>query len=78
MEIPRHWRLRTQRYRLAGSRCPTCGQLMFPPRLVCAQCRCTGPLNEMAGDAFPVVLISTNRTDLESDIEYKIVERLVW
>jgi hypothetical protein len=36
MEIPRHWRLKAQRYRLEGSVCPTCGQLSFPPRPVCA------------------------------------------
>ena len=36
MEIPRHWRLKAQRYRLEGSICPICGQLAFPPRLVCS------------------------------------------
>jgi uncharacterized OB-fold protein len=38
MEIPRHWRLKAQRYRLEGSVCPNCGQPSFPPRLVCAHC----------------------------------------
>jgi len=38
MEIPRHWRLKAQRYRLEGSRCPVCGQLSFPPRPVCLLC----------------------------------------
>ncbi|HEX9029988.1 MAG TPA: zinc ribbon domain-containing protein [Anaerolineales bacterium] len=38
MEIPRHWRLRAQRYRLEGSICPTCGQGTFPPRPVCPRC----------------------------------------
>jgi len=38
MEIPRHWRLKAQRYRLEGSTCPICGQLSFPPRPVCPQC----------------------------------------
>jgi uncharacterized OB-fold protein len=38
MEIPRHWRLKAQRYRLEGSVCPTCGQLSFPPRQVCPHC----------------------------------------
>jgi uncharacterized OB-fold protein len=38
MEIPRHWRLRAQRYRLEGSICPICGRLSFPPRLVCPRC----------------------------------------
>ena len=36
MEVPRHWRLKDQRYRLEGSICPTCGQLNFPPRPVCS------------------------------------------
>ena len=38
MEIPRHWRLKAQRYRLEGSICPICGQLTFPPRPVCTHC----------------------------------------
>ena len=38
MEIPRHWRLRAQRYRLEGSICPDCGYLIFPPRLICPHC----------------------------------------
>ncbi|MFQ5892628.1 MAG: zinc ribbon domain-containing protein, partial [Candidatus Methanofastidiosia archaeon] len=37
MEISRHWRLRHQRYRLQGSKC-RCGELYFPPRLVCPKC----------------------------------------
>ena len=38
MEIPRHWRLKAQRYRLVGSSCPVCGQLTFPPHPVCTHC----------------------------------------
>jgi uncharacterized OB-fold protein len=40
MEIPHHWRLKAQRYRLEGSSCPVCGRLAFQPRPVCAQCDC--------------------------------------
>lgn len=39
MDIPRHWRLREQRYRLEGSACSGCGALAFPPREVCRTCR---------------------------------------
>jgi hypothetical protein len=35
MEIPRHWRLKAQRYRLEGLTCQHCGQFVFPPRPVC-------------------------------------------
>lgn len=38
MEVARHWRLKAQRYRLEGSICPVCGQVSFPPRLVCRRC----------------------------------------
>jgi len=39
MDIPRHWRLREQRYRLEGTSCDSCSQLHFPPRIVCTECR---------------------------------------
>jgi hypothetical protein len=38
MEIPRHWRLKDQRYRLVGGLCLKCGQASFPARPVCPQC----------------------------------------
>lgn len=38
MEIPRHWRLRKQRYALAGEVCPHCEAKIFPPRDVCLEC----------------------------------------
>ncbi len=38
MEIPRHWRLRKQRYSLVGEVCPHCDEKIFPPRDVCPEC----------------------------------------
>ncbi len=38
MEIPRHWRLRKQRYGLVGEVCPHCEAKIFPPRDVCPSC----------------------------------------
>jgi uncharacterized OB-fold protein len=38
MEIPRHWRLKKQRYGLVGEVCPHCDNKIFPPRDVCPQC----------------------------------------
>jgi uncharacterized OB-fold protein len=38
MEIPRHWRLRKQRYNLVGEVCPHCEAKLFPPRDVCPEC----------------------------------------
>ncbi len=38
MEVPRHWRLKQQRYALAGAVCSHCGAQNFPARPVCPQC----------------------------------------
>ena len=38
MEIPRHWRLRKQRYALVGEVCPHCDAKLFPPRDICPEC----------------------------------------
>jgi uncharacterized OB-fold protein len=38
MEIPRHWRLKKQRYGLVGEVCPHCDAKIFPPRDVCPHC----------------------------------------
>ncbi|NPA31537.1 MAG: Zn-ribbon domain-containing OB-fold protein [Chloroflexi bacterium] len=39
MEVPRHWRLKKQRYALVGEVCPSCGAKLFPPRDVCPVCK---------------------------------------
>jgi uncharacterized protein len=39
MEIPRHWRLKQQRYALVGEVCPHCDARIFPPRDVCPECK---------------------------------------
>jgi uncharacterized protein len=38
MEIPRHWRLKKQRYSLVGEVCPHCDAKIFPPRDICPEC----------------------------------------
>jgi len=64
MEIPRHWRLKAQRYRLEGSICSTCGQLTFPPRPVCPQCTTPQVLNtgcEFSVFPMSIALPASNR-----------------
>jgi len=39
MDLPRIWRLRSQRYNLQGTQCAQCADLKFPPVLVCPVCR---------------------------------------
>ena len=38
METSQHWRLRHQRYSLAGEVCPHCASKIFPPRDICPDC----------------------------------------
>lgn len=75
MEIPLHWKLRGQRYRLEDSICPNFGQLMFLPRPVCAHC--TARRARTVGEAVPVFLTSTDLTAMESHIRYQITERQI-
>jgi len=39
MSIAHDWRLKGQRYRLEGQRCPHCGYKSFPPRAICPECK---------------------------------------
>ena len=39
MEIPRHWRLKKQRYTLTGETCSHCNAKIFPPRDICPECK---------------------------------------
>jgi uncharacterized OB-fold protein len=43
-EIPRHWRLKKQRYGLVGEVCPHCDFKIFPPRerAPCPNCGAEG------------------------------------
>jgi len=39
MAIPRFWREISQRYRGIGVKCENCGEIYFPPREICPECR---------------------------------------
>jgi uncharacterized OB-fold protein len=39
MSVASYWREIPQRYRLEASKCKKCGKILFPPRLVCPECR---------------------------------------
>ena len=74
MEIPRHWRLKAQRYRLEGAICPSCGELIFPPRPVCTKCQRSAQLMDINDWIIPA---SMNTSDIESRIKYEITERMI-
>jgi uncharacterized OB-fold protein len=70
MEITRHWRLKTQRYRLKGPTCPVCGQLIFPPRPVCPDC--IAHSTQMTGYA-PMSLLALTATSISKSILFQII-----
>jgi len=74
MEIPRHWRLKDQRYRLEGSTCPNCGQPIFPHRPVCPHCFVKP--EKIVKRIIPVLLLPTP-SEVEAQIGYQITERLI-
>jgi uncharacterized protein len=45
MEIPRHWRIRKQRYSMVGGVCPNCETKMFPAREICPNCGNGSPVS---------------------------------
>jgi len=46
MAVPRLWRHIPARYNLIGTECKTCGELYFPPRIMCPTCRRDGKIVE--------------------------------
>jgi hypothetical protein len=63
MEVPRHWRLKQQRYRLIGEQCPHCDFKIFPPRDICPRCGGGTLKNNLeakvgTGDIFAIGLMS--------------------
>ncbi len=66
MEIPRHWRLKAQRYRLEGSYCPVCGQFTFPPRPVCPHFNANSvQITHYGISAIPISIIKTDTVSLK-------------
>ena len=74
MEVPRHWRLKNQRYRLEGSICPNCGEPVFPRRPVCLQCAVEA---RSSGLTSPVLLASLDTSDIEPQMRYEFTERMI-
>jgi len=45
--VPSHWRRYKELYRLMGSKCEKCGNIFFPPRKICPNCRRAGKLEDL-------------------------------
>jgi hypothetical protein len=75
MEIPRHWRLKQQRYALMGEVCPHCEGKIFPPRDVCPHCGGEAK-NQYAfsgkGEVFSFTVMHDAPTGYESNVPYTV------
>lgn len=67
MEVPRHWRLKKQRYQLIGEVCPHCDEKIFPPRDICPRCG-GGTLNKNLDLRIGRIDKETNRVNLETRV----------
>ncbi len=75
MEIPRHWRLKKQRYALVGEVCPHCHTKIFPPRDVCPSCH--GEARELytfrgKGEVYSFTTIYEAPSGFETQVPYTV------
>jgi uncharacterized protein len=75
MELPRHWRLKKQRYSLVGEVCPHCEAKIFPPRDVCPYCG--GEAKEAyafsgQGEVFSYTVMHDAPTGFENNTPYTV------
>ena len=74
----RTWRHIQQRYNLIGSKCTTCGELFFPSRVVCPNCRRKGNLIELEeGAKLTSQLVDCDVDDIEIGDDVEMVFRKV-
>lgn len=38
MNVPKHWRENSRRYRMEAAKCTKCGKITFPGRMICPEC----------------------------------------
>ena len=75
MEVPRHWRLKQQRYGLVGEVCPHCEGKIFPPRDVCPHCggEAKTPFSFSGkGEVFSYTIMQDAPTGVESGLPYTV------
>ena len=72
----RTWRHIQQRYNLIGSKCTTCGELFFPSRVVCPNCRRKGNLEPFQfsgkGKIYTYSIIRSAPDDFKKSAPYAV------
>ena len=71
MAIPRFWREIKQRYKGIGVECENCGEVYFPPREICPECRreSFGKMSEHELDGTGEVVTYTRVEDPHPDFK---------
>jgi len=67
MEVPRHWRLRKQRYALVGEICPHCSTPIFPPRDICPYCNGDTKQKPLSDEQHQISFSSFSSAQLRAD-----------
>jgi len=72
--VPRFWREIPNRYNLVGSRCASCGEYYYPPRVICPRCRRRSRMDpytfsgEGTIESFTEVFVTS--TEFEREVPY--------
>ena len=75
MEIPRHWRLKKQRYALVGEICPQCDSKIFPPRDVCPHCSAEAKIPYQfsgQGEVYSYTVMNDAPSGFEENVPYTV------
>jgi len=73
MNLPRHWRLQGERYRMIGEICHDCGEKLFPPRDVCPECHNGAPWSKNQESSKPKNSLKAEK-DFSSTIDEALME----
>jgi len=79
MPSPRYFREIPQRYRLEAAKCINCNHIMFPPRLVCPECKSRKFETIRLSDegkilTFTVIRVPPSNFELESPYAIGVIE----
>ncbi len=67
--VPRFWRMIPNRYNLLGTKCKNCGQVFFPPRSICPDCRRVGNVEKHHLDGEGKIISYTHIRAAQEDFE---------
>ncbi len=75
MQVSRHWREFSSHYKLEGKKCEECGEIHFPPRDVCSECKSTELSNyelKGKGEVVSYTMVRSAPPDHEYDKPYPL------